>query len=373
MQLLRLISITLLLLAALACERSVDIPTPVESPSASNRSLHLIEDEVAGTPLVLIGSIGRSFVMAFDRRLDGTVLAFESVQRRFPVVMKDHLGNQWDVFGRAVSGPNIGEQLDWIPSGNGFWFMFGAMYPGLYLYGEGSVSAMVQRDTAWGWTVPTNAVERGADFDEIQSLDNPDFILFHPLESRPEESFYLEDEDLVVVVRWNGETKVYPHAILDWHEVINDEVGGVPISVTYSPLTGSTKVWKRGSTTFGVTGLVYNSNLLAFDRATESYWLQWEARSVFGSRRGEQLEQIPFLETSWETWRLADPTPLVVSGIQPDYPYPYGTYPYGDYITNDFVSYPLLYDDSRLPRKQRVFGVLVQGVPKVYQFEDFGS
>lgn len=371
MQKFHLSIIALILLLASACEQTADTPSAVANPTAPSRSLHLIEDEVAGTPVLLVGSAGRSFVMAFDRRLEGTVLDFQAIQSRFPIVMEDQLGNRWDVFGRAASGPNTGEQLDWIPSGNGFWFMFGAMYPGLHLYGEGRVSAMVQRDTAWGWTLPTNAVERGADFDEIEPLDNPSFITYHPLESRPEESFYLHDDDLVIVVRLNGETKVYPHAILDWHEVINDEIGGVPISVTYSPLTGSTKVWRRGATTFGVTGLVYNGNLLAFDRETESYWLQWEARSVYGSRRGEELEQVPFLETSWQTWRLADPTPLVLSGVQTDYPFPYGTYPYGDYATNDFVSYPLLYDDPRLPRKQRVFTLLVQGEPKAYQLQDF--
>lgn len=361
----------LLVLTTSACKQELDQPTPIDDPSRADRSFIVVEDEVGGEPVVLVGSSGRPFIMAFDRQLQGEALTFQAVQSRFPVVMEDHLGNSWNVLGKAVAGPNAGEQLEWIPSGSGFWFMFGALYPGLQLYGEGSVSAMVQRDTASGWGIPTNAVERGADFDEIQPLNDPAFVTFHPLQSLPEEAFYLKDEDLVVIVRLNGETKVYPHAILDWHEVINDEVGGEPISVTYSPLTSSTKVWRRGETTFGVTGLVYNSNLLAFDRSTESYWLQWEARAVYGSRRGEQLELIPFLETSWGTWRLADTTPLVVSGVQPGSNHPYGTYPYGDYDKNDFVSYPLLYDDTRLPRKQRVFCLQHEGVVKAYQFSDF--
>ncbi|NBC07119.1 MAG: DUF3179 domain-containing protein [Bacteroidetes bacterium] len=348
-----------ILLWTVGCGPDIPGPTPEHLYTIVDRSVAVVEDEVAGQPIVVVGSQGRPFFSAFDRRLNGELLGFQAVQSRFPVVMEDNYGNLWNVFGEAVQGPNAGQQLEWVPASTGYWFMFGAMHPGIYLYGYGDDTVTVQRDTATGWGVPTNAVQRGSEFDGIPALDDPVFTTPNPLESRPGEAFfYLEDEDLVVVVRINGETKVYPHAILDWHEIINDEIGGVPVAVTYSPLTSSTKVWERDSTTFGVTGL-------------ESYWLQWEGRAVHGSLKGNYLKQLPFLETSWGAWRLVDPTPVVVADEQPGHDNPYGSYPYGDYANNDFVSYPLLHDDQRLPPKQRVFCILLNGTPKVYPLEIF--
>jgi hypothetical protein len=177
-----------------------------------------------------------------------------------------------------------------------------------------------------------------------------------------------------MVVSQNGETKIYPHKILDWHEIVNDKVGGVDISLTYCPLTGTGKVWKRKEEDladgFGVSGLLYNSNLLAFDRFTESFWHQLEGIAVFGDRRGERLDLVPFVETSWGTWRGLAQDPLVMSeqtGIDRDYT----IYPYGDYKTSDLIAYPILYDDERLSPKQRVFSIIVEGQAKVYQLTDF--
>lgn len=365
-----------LILLVGACNQDEPIlPQPGENGSFTGPSrLQIIEDEIAGVPLIILGSQGLGLAIAFRSDLDGNLRTFTPLQNQYPLVMEDELGNRWDAFGRAVSGPDQGRQLEYVNSGMGFWFVFGAMYPGLEIYQQGGRDARTEQDTLEGWNIPTTAVAQGSGFDGITSLNRPEFFTFNVLEVDPGSDFFLQDDDLVVVVAIGGENRVYPHAILDWHEVINDEIAGIPISVTYCPLTGTAKVWERSgasiNTSFGVSGLLYNSNVLPFDRLTESYWHQLEGRSVFGDRIGEQLTLRPHLETTWGNWKRLEPNPLLMStntGIDRDYT----QYPYGDYQTSELIAYPLAFEDDRLPKKERVFCVIVEGKAKVYRLSDF--
>ncbi len=371
------LSLCALLWLSLSCQKEEpSAPAFDTAPSepVGSSAISLIEDEFEGEPVVVAGSGRRNFLVAFSRDFADGIRTFTAVEGQLPVVMEDDLGNRWDIFGKARLGPNQGEYLKYINSGMGYWFVFGAYYPGLEIYGLGGQEVAVTADTAGGWNLPTAFVAQGAGFDAIRSVDEPEFTRFNLIQSDPNAPFYLEDDDLVIGVLINGEAKAYPHAILDWHEVVNDEVGGVPISITYCPLTGTAKAWKRlGSGpdfTYGVSGLLYNSNLLVFDRATESLWMQLEAKSVFGSRRGEQLELVPFVETTWKSWQSIEPGPLVMTentGFSRDY----SKYPYGQYKTSDVISYPLLYNDNRLPKKERVFSIIINGNAKVYRLSDF--
>lgn len=357
------------LLLWISCNPAGDVPEPGAAPSKS-LATQLIQETYEGVPVVVAGSQGRNFGVAFERNLNGEVLDFEVAENRFPVIMTDQFGNNWDAFGLAVSGPDQGARLTPLNAAMGYWFVFSASYPGLELFGAEPLAAPQHWDTLPGWGLPAAGVAQGADFNEIEALDSPAFIHYHPLSFEPAEGFYLRDDDLVVIVRINGETKVYPHAILDWHEVINDEVGGVPVSITYSPLTRTTRVWERGDINFGVSGVIFNNNLLAFDRLTESFWWQLEGHCVFGGLKGEEVVLRHFLETTWGTWKLADPTPEVVSGIQAQN-HPYGTFPYGDYQMNDRITYPLLFEDNRLSGKEMVFGVIINGNCRVYRLSEF--
>jgi len=353
------------------------VPSPNPNPGpdpAGSFSIKVIEDDFEGVPIVLAGSRGRNFAVAFERELNGELRRFIPLQGQLPLLMEDEQGNRYDAFGQVAAGPEKDAQLRYVNSGMGYWFVFGAMYPGLEIFGQGSRMAEVNLEPAPGWSIPTSVVAQGSGFESIQALESPDFITFSSLPTEPGESFFLEEEDLVIVVSLNGETKVYPHAILDWHEVVNDVVGGIPVAVTYCPLTGTGKVWKREAASpefsFGISGLLYNNNVLPFDRPTESFWNQLEATSVFGDRLGEQLTLVPFLETTWGSWKRFEDSPKLLSpdtGIDRDYT----EYPYGNYKTSDIVTYPLAFNDDRLPRKERVFSVLINGKAKVYRLEAF--
>lgn len=371
------LSIVLLFLLTFACQKedtpSVNTQEDV-NPVVGSLAISAIADTFEDTPIVVVGSGRRNFITAFESTFAGGVRTFTPVDASLPIIMEDDLGNKWNAFGLALQGPNQGETLTPVNTGMGYWFVFGAFYPGAEIYGEEPITVSVEADTSTEWGVPEDFVAQGAGFDGIPAIDDPEFIAYNIINTDPNDPFYLDNDDLVIGVSINGKSKAYPHAILDWHEVVNDEVGGVPITVIYCPLTGTAKVWKKDNDgpdfTFGVSGFLYNSNILPFDRGTESFWSQLEATSVFGPRKGEKLEMVPFVETSWETWQSFVLDPVVMTentGFDRDYT----KFPYGDYQTSELIAYPVLYNDNRLHEKERVLGVIINGRVKVYRLSDF--
>ncbi|TXB63503.1 DUF3179 domain-containing (seleno)protein [Phaeodactylibacter luteus] len=351
----RLIFVSTLYVLCLASCTTEREPTVAAGGSGESRQVTVLNLMADGQPIVAAGSNGRDFAVAFAAVLQEDTLVFDAVQGAFPVVMRDEKGNEWDVFGKAVSGPDAGAALEPVVSGRGFWFVFGALYPGVEIWGQGMEAIALATDTVPGWAVAAQGLAQGMELDEIPSLDNPEFVTYQVLGNAPEAIFYLQESDRVVAVKVNGEVKLYPIPVLNWHEVINDEVGGVPVAIMYAPLTGTTRVYERpDGVEFGVSGIIYNNNLLAFDRLTESFWLQWEGRCVFGSRVGEQLSPVPYVVVSFSTWLQVDSQPQIVSGVQEN-GFPYGDYPFGDYPENQNITYPLMYLDTRLPAKEEVF------------------
>lgn len=221
-------------------------------------------------------------------------------------------------------------------------------------------------DVSGEWLIPKDQIfDGGPGKDGIPALTNPQF-------AAASATSYLKDNDLVILIKLNNEIKVYPHPILDWHEIINDGIGNDKFTITYCPLTGSGLAWNRvingNETTFGVSGLLYNSNLLPYDRGSNSNWSQMKMLSVNGSLIGTQSENYHVIETSWKTVKQLYPNAKVVTTTT-GHSRSYGTYPYGDYRTNHgLLIFPVSPDDNRLPRKERVLGVINNGEAKAYRF-----
>lgn len=226
-------------------------------------------------------------------------------------------------------------------------------------------------DVSGEWLIPKDQIfDGGPGKDGIPALTNPQF-------AAASATSYLNDDDLVILIKLNNEIKVYPHPILDWHEIINDGIGNDKFTITYCPLTGSglasNRVINGNETTFGVSGLLYNSNLLPYDRGTNSNWSQMKMLSVNGSLMGKQAENFHVVETSWKTAKQLFPNAQVVTTAT-GHSRSYGTYPYGNYKTNHgLLIFPVSPDDSRLPRKERVLGVLVNSSAKAYRFKNNGN
>jgi|AntRauTorckE6833_2_1112554.scaffolds.fasta_scaffold11153_4 hypothetical protein len=219
-------------------------------------------------------------------------------------------------------------------------------------------------------------VDGGPGKNGIPSIDNPKFAPAHEID-------FIDNERLVIGIKVGDEIKAYPHQILDWHEVVNDQVGEDYFSLTYCPLTGTGVTWNRKIdgeiTTFGVSGLLYRNNLIAYDRKTDTYWSQMQMRAVNGPLIGKFADtDYPLIETTWATWKQMYPDSQVLT-TETGYGRNYSGYAYGeDYLSGDTGTlFPITNENNRLPNKTLVHAYLSEkatnqdiGV-RVFVKEDF--
>ena len=205
--------------------------------------------------------------------------------------------------------------------------------------------------------------------DGIPSIDNPVFADIT-------KSHFMSNSDTVIGLEIDGETKAYPLFILVWHEIVNDEVGGVPVSVTYCPLCYTNQVFERiidGTTVeFGTSGKLYNSNLLMYDRLTESYWSQALGMAVKGELTGYKLNLIPFDVITWGDWKTLHPDTLVLT-TDTGHIRSYATDPYGNYYTEPRIMFPVDHKDDRMHPKEIILGFNHDDVYKAYKQSDVES
>jgi len=187
--------------------------------------------------------------------------------------------------------------------------------------------------------------------------------------------------ELVVGVKIGDDVRAYPYNIMNWHEVVNDQfiMDGAPEQVTlsYCPLTGSAVLWKSFmepvDKTFGTSGLLYNSNLVMYDRSTGSNWSQMLEQAINGSQIKRIPDRLPVVETSWGTWKSMYPETKLLSektGFSRDYT----AYPYGSFREDQSLLFPVNNSgDRRLHRKERVLGINVGTSSKVYPINNFSS
>ncbi len=226
-------------------------------------------------------------------------------------------------------------------------------------------------NTSVEWSIPVAEVlDGGPGRDGIPALENPQMVT-------AENSSILFDTDLVLGYKNGDDIRAYQHIVLDWHEIVNDNVGDVSLAVTYCPLTGTGIGWSRvidgKETTFGVSGLLYQTNLIPFDRATKSNWSQILNESVNGSLAGKKADLIQLVETDWQTWKAMYPTTKLININNTGFSRTYGVYPYVDYRTSDSRFFFPTPKDPRLPLKERVHAIINDDSAKAFRFSDFDT
>jgi hypothetical protein len=192
--------------------------------------------------------------------------------------------------------------------------------------------------------------------DGIPALTNPKLVA-------AKDATYLTKDELVFGIDISGDARAYPLRIMDWHEMFNDVIGGVPVSLAYCTLCGSgilyeTAVEGRAQPfVFGSSGFLYRSNKLMYDTATHSLWNQFTGRPVVGPLTGSgiELKVRPVVITSWRDWQAAHPSTRVLdieTGHARDYR---PGRPYGDYFASPDLMFPTMVDQSKLKQKDYVF------------------
>jgi len=241
---------------------------------------------------------------------------------------------------------------------------------------KGFVYAQLPRSVEWP---NTDFDQRLVELDEIQSggppkdgippIDDPKFV------SVEEADAWLDPREPVIVVTLDGETKAYPLQIMTWHEIVNDEVGAVPVSVTFCPLCNASIVFDRRKDgeilDFGTTGKLRKSDLVMYDRQTESWWQQLTGRAIVGEMAGTVLDRVPASIVAYENFREAYPQGRVLSR-ETGHRRAYGKNPYRGYDSVEDQPF-LFFDpvDERLPPMERVLNVSVGDAHKLYPFSVF--
>ena len=200
--------------------------------------------------------------------------------------------------------------------------------------------------------------------DGIPALMNPQFLPADEVE-------FLSPEDRVLGIQGAHKAKAYPIAILNWHEMVNDTLEGTPIVITYCPLCGTGIGFLRrvgnDILSFGVSGLLYQSDVLMYDHQSESLWSQIAMKAVTGKSLGLRLEPIFLEHTTWDSWKKHHPKSLVLSrntGFTRDY----SRDPYQEYGQTDQLLFPPSRSDNRLSPKEWVLGIEINQTFKAYPF-----
>lgn len=215
-------------------------------------------------------------------------------------------------------------------------------------------------------SIPVNEIKDGGPpKDGIPSIDKPEF--------KEASAMQLDEQTRVLGVKVNGVAKAYPVPIMNFHEIVNDEFAGQPVVVTYCPLCGSGVAFdariNEERRTFGVSGLLYNSDVLLYDRQTESLWSQIMMEAVAGPLQGEKLQMLPTMNTSWGEWKKKHPDTQVLTentGYQRDY----SRSPYQGYEQSEELYFDVEHEDDRFHPKETVVGIEINRQFKAYPLSE---
>jgi hypothetical protein len=209
-----------------------------------------------------------------------------------------------------------------------------------------------------------NVRSGGPPKDGIPPIDEPKYVTVQEVKET------LDDDDVVFILESSDPVKIYPQYILVYHEIVNEELEGKSISITYCPLTGSVIAYKGDiqtmETTFGTSGELLNSNLVMYDRVTNSYWPQILGTAINGPSKGEDLETTSIAWTRWGLAKALYPNAMVLSE-KTGFLRNYGNDPYGAYTEDDSYYqtggpfFPVMNIDKRLPSKEVVIGIKTGG------------
>ena len=310
------------------------------------------------------------FTAFHTKSTTGEQLNLSFLPGSFPEILVDDTGSAWDIFGKCTRGDNLGKSLHRPAQMAGFWFALSSSFAEVTLFSENQIREPIIFPGNEEWGVDPSFVFVAAPRDGITAIDQPAFThLPKPVDF---EISFLNDGDRVAVIPDGDDLFVLPIPVMNWHEVVNMHNRPGLGTYTYCPLTGTSVHLNRQLELgrFGVSGFLYNNNLIMFDRTTESLWSQMSLAAIRGPQLNKQLDQLFVLEMTWKSIKTIASSMYV---LDPGdyYGRPYDVHPYGDYDTNERVTFSLTYTDNRLPPKERVLGIHLDNGMVVVRTADF--
>lgn len=212
-------------------------------------------------------------------------------------------------------------------------------------------------------TVPLDEIKSGGPpKDGIPSIDNPKFV-------SADETDFLTDDSQGISVSIDGVNRFYPYKILVWHEIVNDKINGERILVTYCPLCRSGVVYapevKDEKVEFGTSGKLWQSNLVMYDRKTDSLWSQILGEAIAGEMAGTELEKLNSNIIRFGNWKKEHPNGEILSK-DTGYSRNYDRDPYGNYYNTNKTLFSTKHSDERLDKKDLILGIKIDGKVKAY-------
>lgn len=209
-------------------------------------------------------------------------------------------------------------------------------------------------------------VSGGPPRDGIPPIDKPKFV------SVDKAKDFVKDDTLGILVKVSDEQRFYPYNILTWHEIVNDEVGGKPLSITFCPLCATGIVFERqvGQRVldFGTSGKLYQSNLVMYDRQTDTLWSQAEGRAIRGEMFPTRLNIYP--SSILEFSKAAELKPdMKVLSTDTGHIRNYKLNPYQGYEESEVIYFPIKNSDERLPAKLLIYGISIDSKFKAYDYD----
>lgn len=218
------------------------------------------------------------------------------------------------------------------------------------------------------YIVPPNEIlSGGPPKDGIPSIDNPTYV------SAKEADAWIADNELLLAINYKGINRAYPLQIMVWHEIVNDEIAGDHLLITYCPLCGSGIAYERTINNepveFGTSGNLWQSNLVMYDRKTDSLWTQIDGIAIVGELTKTQLNPVQIDTLTWRDWFAAHPQGEVLSQ-DTGFNRQYGNDPYGNYYEESFLMFPVDEQDNRIHAKTPILGFEINGSFKAYRESD---
>ncbi|WP_417530741.1 DUF3179 domain-containing protein [Marinobacter lipolyticus] len=242
----------------------------------------------------------------------------------------------------------------------------------LFLAGAGYVAATEKNgfDLSESLIPVDEILHGGPPRDGIPSIDDPKF-------ERPKGASLWRADDLMLTYDREDYRFAYPVGILNWHEIVNHDIDDTPVLITFCPLCGTglafNPVVNGRHLTFGVSGLLYNSDLLMYDHQTESLWSQIEGRAIAGPLAGKELESVAIRHELWQSWRERVGSKGLVLSTDTGHRRNYRKSPYGDYDHSERMYFPVSHTSRKYHPKTWVLGWTHNGESKAWPFPELAN